>query len=74
MTMVANPEVAVGCKGFDRERKSSVFCSASPTFGRSTKAQFVKVSKGPSMTWVQRAKAGVDAKHFQAALAAKGGS
>jgi len=23
------------------------------------------------MTWVQRAKAGVDAKHFQAALAAK---
>jgi hypothetical protein len=25
------------------------------------------------MTWAQRAEAGVDAKHFQAALAAKGG-
>ena len=39
--------------------------------GRPTKAQFVKVygAKGPTMTWAQRAKAGVDAKHFQAALA-----
>jgi len=27
---------------------------------------------GPKMTWAQRAKAGVDAKHFQAALAEKG--
>jgi hypothetical protein len=26
------------------------------------------------MTWAQRAKAGVDAKHFQTALAAKGGA
>jgi hypothetical protein len=44
--------------------------------GRRTKAQFVKVygPQGPKMTWEQRAKAGVDAKHFQAALAAKGGS
>jgi murein L,D-transpeptidase YcbB/YkuD len=44
--------------------------------GRPTKAQFVKVygSQGPKMTWEQRAKAGVDAKHFQAALAAKGGA
>jgi hypothetical protein len=44
--------------------------------GRPTKAQFVKVygSQGPKMTWEQRAKAGVDARHFQAALAAKGGS
>lgn len=41
--------------------------------GRPTKAQFVKVygPKGPSMTWAQRAEAGVDAKHFQAALAEK---
>jgi hypothetical protein len=41
--------------------------------GRPTKADFVKVygPKGPSMTWVQRAKAGVDAKHFQEALNAK---
>jgi hypothetical protein len=41
--------------------------------GRPTKAQFVKVygAKGPTMTWAQRAKAGVDAKHFQAALAEK---
>jgi hypothetical protein len=38
-----------------------------------TKAQFVKVygARGPTMTWAQRAKAGVDAKHFQAALAEK---
>ena len=44
--------------------------------GRPTKAQFVKVygPQGPKMTWEQRAKAGVDAKHFQAALAAKAGA
>ena len=30
--------------------------------------------QGPKMTWEQRAKAGVDVKHFQAALAAKGGA
>jgi hypothetical protein len=44
--------------------------------GRPTRAQFVKVygPQGPKMTWEQRANAGVDAKHFQAALAAKGGS
>jgi hypothetical protein len=42
--------------------------------GRPTKTQFVKVygAKGPTMTWAQRDKAGVDAKHFQAALAEKG--
>jgi hypothetical protein len=41
--------------------------------GRPTKAQFVKVcgAKGPPMTWAQRAKAGIDAKHFKAALAEK---
>jgi hypothetical protein len=41
--------------------------------GRPTKADFIKVygAKGPAMTWVQRAKAGVDAKHFQEALKAK---
>jgi hypothetical protein len=41
--------------------------------GRPTKAEFVKVygPKGPTMTWAQRAKAGVDAKHFQEALKAK---
>ena len=41
--------------------------------GRPTKTQFVKVygPKGPKMTWVQRGKAGVDAKHFQEALKAK---
>ena len=44
--------------------------------GRPTKAQFVKVygPQGPKMTWAKRAKAGVDAKHFQAALPAKGGA
>ena len=44
--------------------------------GRPTKAQFIKVygAQGPKMTWAQRAEAGVDAKHFQAALAAKGGA
>jgi hypothetical protein len=41
--------------------------------GRPTKAQFIKVygAKGPTMTWAQRAEAGVDAKHFQSALAEK---
>jgi hypothetical protein len=41
--------------------------------GRPTKTQFIKVygPKGPTMTWTQRAAAGVDAKHFQAALAEK---
>jgi hypothetical protein len=41
--------------------------------GRPTKAQFIKVygPRGPQMTWAQRADAGVDAKHFQAALKAK---
>jgi len=44
--------------------------------GRPTKADFIKVygPQGPKMTWAQRAEAGVDAKHFQAALAAKGGA
>ena len=41
--------------------------------GRPTKAQFVKVygPQGPKMTWEQRAKAGVDARHFQEVLKAK---
>ena len=41
--------------------------------GRPTKEQFTKVygEGGPKMTWEQRAKAGVDAKHFQEALKAK---
>ena len=41
--------------------------------GRPTKAQSVKVygPQAPKMTWEQRAKAGVDAKHFQDALNAK---
>jgi len=44
--------------------------------GRPSKADFIKVygPKGPKMTWAQRAAAGVDAKHFQAALATKGGA
>lgn len=44
--------------------------------GRPTKAQFIKVygPQGQKMTWEQGAKASVDAKHFQAALAAKGGA
>lgn len=41
--------------------------------GRPTKEQFVLVygERGPRMTWGQRAAAGVPAKKFQAALAAK---
>jgi hypothetical protein len=40
---------------------------------RPTREQFILVygEKGPRMTWAERAKAGVDAKHFQQALAAK---
>ena len=41
--------------------------------GRPTKEQFILVygERGPRMTWDERAKAGVPAKQFQAALAAK---
>lgn len=41
--------------------------------GRPTTEQFVLVygERGPKMTWDQRAAAGVPAKKFQAALAAK---
>jgi NADPH-dependent ferric siderophore reductase len=41
--------------------------------GRPNKTDFVKVygPKGPAMTWAQRAKAGVNGKHFQEALKAK---
>lgn len=41
--------------------------------GRPSKQDFVKVygENGPKMTWEQRAKAGVPAEKFQAALAAK---
>jgi hypothetical protein len=41
--------------------------------GRPTKAQFVKVygPKGPTMTWAQRADAGVPAGKFQSVLAEK---
>jgi hypothetical protein len=41
--------------------------------GRPSKEDFIKVygPKGPKMTWEQRAKAGVPAEKFQAALAAK---
>jgi NADPH-dependent ferric siderophore reductase len=41
--------------------------------GRRAKVQFVKVHgpKGPTMTWAERAKAGVDAKHFQETLKVK---
>lgn len=39
--------------------------------GRPTKEQFILVygERGPKMTWEQRAKAGVPAEKFQAALA-----
>jgi hypothetical protein len=41
--------------------------------GRPTKEQFILVygERGPRMTWDERAKAGVPAKQFQVALAAK---
>ena len=41
--------------------------------GRPTKEQFILVygERGPKMTWQERAKAGVPAEKFQAALAAK---
>ncbi len=41
--------------------------------GRPSREDFIKVygEKGPKMTWDERAKAGVPAKQFQAALAAK---
>ena len=41
--------------------------------GRPTREQFILVygERGPRMTWDERAKAGVDAKHFQRAVAKK---
>jgi hypothetical protein len=41
--------------------------------GRPTKEEFVRVygERGPKMTWDERTKAGVSARQFQAALAAK---
>ena len=41
--------------------------------GRPSKQDFIKVygANGPKMTWTERAKAGVPAAKFQAALAAK---
>jgi len=41
--------------------------------GRPTREQFILVygERGPKMTWEQRAKAGISAKQFPAALAAK---
>jgi len=41
--------------------------------GKPTRAQLIRVygEKGPKMTWAQRAKAGVPAERFQAALKAK---
>ena len=41
--------------------------------GRPSKQDYIRVygQRGHLMTWTERAKAGVDAKHFQAALAAK---
>jgi hypothetical protein len=41
--------------------------------GHPTKEQFVRVygERGPKMTWDERTKAGVSARQFQAALAAK---
>jgi hypothetical protein len=41
--------------------------------GRPTREQVILVygERGPVMTWAQRAKAGVSAKNFQAALKAK---
>jgi len=64
------PSSPGGCKSAARFVEGTCLFALA---GRPTKAQFVKVygPKGPTMTWVQRAKAGVDAKHFQAALAAK---
>jgi hypothetical protein len=42
--------------------------------GRPTKAQFIRVYGTPGTEDDLRAAAGVHAKHFQAALAAKGGA
>jgi len=47
---------------------TELYCKTSPVC-----KNWTLHTQGPKMTWEQRAKAGVDAKHFQAALAAKGG-
>jgi hypothetical protein len=78
--IVAHSEIIVGQRKSPRHRNSIGIgkpCHGvrrpSTLTGRPSKTQFIKVygAKGPTMTWAQRAKSGVDAKHFQAALAEK---
>ena len=58
-----------GVAGMNRSEGIRLFKLA----GRPTREQFILVygERGPRMTWDERAKAGVPAKQFQTALAAK---
>ena len=63
------PKKSVKSAGSNRAEGIRLFALA----GRPSQQDFVKVygPNGPKMTWEQRAKAGVPAEKFQAALAAK---
>jgi hypothetical protein len=63
------PKTSTKAAGKSRAEGIRLFTLA----GRPSKEDFVKVygPAGPKMTWGQRAKAGVPAEKFQAALAAK---
>jgi hypothetical protein len=63
------PKTSTKAVGRNRAEGMRLFALA----GRPSQQDFVKVYglNGPKMTWEQRAKAGVPAEKFQAALAAK---
>ena len=68
---VRKNRTSTNAAGKNRAKGVRMFVSA----GRPSKDDFVKVygPDGPKMTWEQRAKAGVPAEKFQAALAKSAG-
>jgi hypothetical protein len=66
---ISKPQRQHPSAGANRSEGIRLFALA----GRPTKEQFVRVygERGPKMTWDERTKAGVSARQFQAALAAK---
>jgi hypothetical protein len=68
-TKAVKPQAPTKAAGRSRAEGIRLFKLA----GRPSKQDFIKVygPNGPKMTWEQRAKAGVPAEKFQAALAAK---
>jgi hypothetical protein len=70
MELAAEPEKALGKRLLRQPQING--CRHETTVNHFV-SRVIKVygPQGPKMTWEQRAKAGVDAKHFQEALKAK---